>query len=256
MDDIRSRIPAVPVRFLDQLRQHIRDGGLAYRTEQTYLYWVKRFIYFNGKRHPKELDLASVEAFLSHLAGSRDCSPNTQRVALSALIYLYKRFMGIDVDTLQFTQARAQRRLPVVYSREEIAAILCQLRGVHRLLVELMYGTGLRSAELLSLRVKDIDFGSNNIYVRAGKGNKDRTTMLPQSLIVALHRQIKRVNLLHEQDVEGGYGEVYLPDALSRKYPSENWPGSFCFHPANLAETLVPVFYGGTTCIPRHWVST
>jgi len=172
VDYIRPRIPAIPVRFLDQLRQHIRDAGLAYRIEQTYLYWVKRFIYFHGKRHPKDMDMGYVEVFLSHLASRRDCSPNTQRIAPNAIIYLYKRFMGIDVDKLQFTLARAQRRLPVVYSRDEIAAILSQLQGVHRLLVELMYGTGLRSAELLSLWVKDIDFGSIIFMFVTGKATK------------------------------------------------------------------------------------
>ena len=156
MDDIRHRIPHAPVRLLDQLRLHMRKTGLAYKTEQTYIHWIKRF-------------------------------------------------MGLDLDNLQFSRARVHRRLPVVYSREEIAAILAQLRGVHRLQVELMYGTGLRSAELLSLRIKDIDFGSNNIFVRAGKGNKDRTTMLPQRLIPALQRQIANVERLHAQDIEDGY---------------------------------------------------
>ncbi|MEZ5548901.1 MAG: integron integrase [Pseudomonadales bacterium] len=220
MDDIRHRIPPQPSRFLDQLRLHIRKSGLAYRTEQTYIHWVKRFIYFHGKRHPKDLGMVEVEKFLNHLAVNRDCAVNTQRIALNALVYVYKRLMGLDIGELRFTPARGQQRLPVVYSREEVAAILSQLRGTHRLQVELMYGTGVRCAELLSLRVKDIDFGSNNIFVRAGKGNKDRTTMLPQRLIPALKRQIGKVKLLHTQDIEDGYGEVYLPDALSRKYPN------------------------------------
>ena len=220
MDDIRHRIPPQPSRFLDQLRLHIRKSGLAYRTEQTYIHWVKRFIYFHGKRHPKDLGMVEVERFLNHLAVNRDCAVNTQRIALNALVYVYKRLMGLDIGELRFTPARGQQRLPVVYSREEVAAILSQLRGTHRLQVELMYGTGVRCAELLSLRVKDIDFGSNNIFVRAGKGNKDRTTMLPQRLIPALKRQIGKVKLLHTQDIEDGYGEVYLPDALSRKYPN------------------------------------
>jgi integron integrase len=221
MDDVRHKLPSTPTpRFLDQVRFHIRTSGLAYRTEQTYIHWVKRFIYFHGKQHPKDMGIAEVEAFLNHIAVDRNCSVSTQRIALNALIYLYKRFMGIDVGQLDFSPAQAHRRLPVVYSREEVAAIFSHLHGVHRLQVELMYGTGLRSAELLSLRVKDIDFGSNNVYVRAGKGNKDRTTMLPQKLIPALKRQIERVEQMHLQDLEDGYGKVYLPDALYRKYPS------------------------------------
>ena len=220
MDDIRHSIPPKPVRFLDQLRLHIRESGLAYRTEQTYIHWAKRYIYFHNKKHPKDMGNKEIEVFLNDLAVNKHCSVNTQKIALNALVYLYKRFMGVGVDGLAFSPARSSRRLPVVYSREEIAAILSHLRGSHRLMVELMYGTGVRSAELLSLRVKDIDFGSNNIFVRAGKGNKDRTTMLPQKLIPSLRRQIAKVEQLHEEDTADGYGEVYLPDALDRKYPS------------------------------------
>lgn len=219
MDDIRPAIAQGSTRFLDQLRLHIRQNGLAYRTEQTYLHWIKNFIRFHSRQHPKNLGSQDIEAFLSHLAEQRNCSVNTQRIALNALVYMYKRFMGLDVGDLKFSPAPTPRRLPVVYSRDEIAAILSQLRGVHRLQVELMYGTGLRKAELLSLRVKDIDFGSNNIFVRGGKGDKDRTTMLPQRLKPHLMQQIAHVKRLHAQDVLDGYGEVYLPDALSKKYP-------------------------------------
>jgi integron integrase len=220
MEDIRPLISPNSGRFLDQLRLHIRQNGLAYRTEQTYLHWVKRFIRFHGRKHPKDLCMTDVEAFLSHLSEQRTCSTNTQRIALNALVYLYKRFMGLDIGDLAFKPAQGARRIPVVYSREEITAILSNLRGTHRLQVELMYGSGLRKAELLSLRIKDIDFGSNNIFVRGGKGNKDRTTMLPMRLVPALKQQISRVELLHAQDIIDGYGEVYLPDALNRKYPS------------------------------------
>ena len=183
MDDIRHRIPQAPTRLLDQLRQHMKKSGLAYRTEQTYIHWIKRYIYYHGKLHPKDLGVTDVEAFLNHLAVNRDCSQNTQKIALNAMVYLCELFMGLDLDNLQFSRAHVPRRLPVVYSRDEIAAILKQLRGVHRLQIELMYGIGLRSAELLSLRIKDIDFGSNNIIVSASKGNKDRSTMLPLRLI-------------------------------------------------------------------------
>ena len=220
MDDIRHQIPQKPIRFIDQLRLDIRQQGLAYRTEQTYVHWTKRFIYYHKKQHPKDLGTTEIEAFLSYLSVHKHCSINTQKVALNALVYLYKRFMGLEVGDLSFSPAKTPRRLPVVYSRNEIASILSNLSGVHRLMVELMYGTGLRSAELLSLRIKDIDFGSNNIFVRAGKGNKDRTTMLPQRLMEPIKNQIISVKLQHSQDIEDGYGDVYLPDALERKYPS------------------------------------
>ena len=220
MDDIRHKLQVKPTRFLDQLRLHIREHGLAYKTEQTYIHWVKRFIYFHNKQHPKNLAMVDVEAFLSHLAVHQFCSVNTQKIALNAMVYLYKRFMGVDIGDLSFSLAKTPRRLPVVYTQQEITEILSFLSGTPRLMVELMYGTGLRSAELLSLRIKDIDFGSNNIFVRAGKGNKDRTTMLPQGLIESIKRQITKVELLHSQDLEEGYSEVYMPDALNRKCPS------------------------------------
>lgn len=220
MDDIRQRVPARPVRFLDRLRLHMRESGLAYTTERTYIHWIRRFILFHRKRHPSDMGIPEVEHFLTHLSEDRDCSVGTQRIVLNALVYLYVRFLELPLDGLAFTQAKRPRRLPVVYSRAEIASILSHLSGAGRLRVQLLYGAGLRSAELLSLRVKDIDFASNNIFVRAGKGNKDRTTMLPQALVADLRRQIERVEILHSQDVAEGFGEVYLPDALARKYPS------------------------------------
>ena len=220
MDDIRHSIPEKPIRFLDQLRLNIRHAGLSYRTEQTYIHWVKRYIYFHGKRHPKDLNEAGIEQFLSYLAVTRSCSAGTQRIALNALIYVYKRFMGLDIGHLEFQLAKAHRRLPVVYSREEITSIISHLKGTPKLMIGLLYGSGLRSAELLSLRVKDVDFGSCNIIVRSGKGDKDRSTMLPQRLIPDLKLQITKVQQLHAQDISDGYGEVYLPNALARKYPS------------------------------------
>lgn len=216
---VRTTIPPQSPRFLDQLRLHMRQHGLAYRTEQTYVHWVKRFINFNNKQHPKTLEPANIEKFLSYLSNQRYCSVNTQRTALNALVYVYKRFLAVDVGELSYQGAKAPRRLPVVYSRDEIAAILNRLTGVYKMQVELLYGTGLRLAELLSLRIKDIDFASNNIIVRNGKGNKDRATMLPQKLIPALQLQIESVKYLHAQDIRDGYGEVYLPDALARKSP-------------------------------------
>ncbi|WP_444903085.1 integron integrase [Microbulbifer sp. CnH-101-E] len=220
MDDIRHRLPRHSTKFIPSIRLHIREAGLAYRTEQTYVHWIKRFIHFHKLRHPREIGIAEVEAFLNHLSVNRHCSVNTQRIALNALVYLYKRFLGVDTSYIGFSPAKQHRRLPIVYSREEIRAIISKLKGVYCLQVKLMYGTGLRCAELLSLRVKDIDFGSNNVFVRGGKGNKDRTTILPQGLIPDLRTQIQQVEMTHAWDIANGYGDVYMPDALERKYPS------------------------------------
>ncbi len=220
MEDIRHRLPNKPVKLMHQLRLHMRDNGLAYRTEQTYCHWIRRFIFFHKKQHPKDMGVPQIEAFLTDLGVRRDCSLNTQKIALNALVYLFKRFLGVDVDELDFSGAKLQRRLPVIYSRQEIQLIVATLTDPYQLMVQLLYGTGMRKAELLSLRIKDIDFSSNNIYVRQGKGGKDRTTMLPQGLIQKLRGQIARVGILHQRDLNDGFGEVYMPDALNRKYPS------------------------------------
>ncbi len=220
MEDIRHRLPEKPVKLMPQLRLHMRENKLAYRTEQTYCHWIRRFIFFHSKQHPKDMGVPEIEAFLTDLGVRRDCSINTQKIALNALVYLYKRFLGVDIEDLNFSGAKIQRRLPVVYSRQEIQLIVATLTDPYQLMVQLMYGTGMRKAELLSLRVKDIDFSSNNIYIRLGKGGKDRTTMLPQGLVQKLRGQIARVEILHQRDLHNGFGEVYMPDALARKYPS------------------------------------
>ncbi len=220
MDDIRPRVPLNSNRLFDQLRLHMRNSGLAYQTERTYLVWIRRYIMFHKKRHPREMAEKEVGEYLSYLANGRDCSVGTQRVVLNALVYLYRRFLNKDLSFIDFEPARAPRRLPVVYSRDEIRRIIEQLSGPYRTMVELMYGSGLRQAELLSLRIKDIDFDSNNIFVRGGKGNKDRTTLLPSNLVDALRLQIEKVGILHGEDIDKGYGEVYMPDALARKNPS------------------------------------
>ena len=169
MDDIKHMVANSSPRLLDQVRLHIRNHGLAYQTEKTYIFWIKQYIYFHNKTHPKLLGSPEVGRFLSYLSNVRHCSINTQRTALNALAYLYKRFFNIPLQLIEYEPAKAPKRLPVVYSRGEIAQILSQLRGSYRTMVELMYGSGLRQAELLSLRVKDIDFSSNNIIVRSGK---------------------------------------------------------------------------------------
>lgn len=219
MDDIRHRIPSRPDRFLDQVRQDMRDKGYAYQTEKTYVHWIRRFILFHRKRHPKDMGTLEINQFLSHLGSRRNCSPATQRIALNALIYLYRKMMGLDLAPLDFERARQRRRLPVVLSHSEVQRILTLLSGKYHLMVSLLYGAGLRQNELLSLRVKDIDFELNTLTVRSGKGDKDRVTLLPRSLYDALTAQIAGAEKLHHRDLEDGFGEVYLPNALARKYP-------------------------------------
>lgn len=219
MDDIRPRLSQKNPHFLDRVRIHIRKAGLAYATEKTYILWMRRYINFHQKKHPNQMGKNEVADFLNYMGIQRNCSVNTQRTVLNALSYLYNKFLLISIKGLDFTPARNFRRLPVVYSHEELAKIFAALKGVHRLQAALMYGTGMRLAECLSLRVKDVDFGGNNIIVRMGKGGKDRSTILPGKLIPNLLRQIELVKITHQQDCIDGYGEVYLPNALSRKYP-------------------------------------
>lgn len=219
-NDVRSRIPARPTRLLDQLRRHMRDNGYAWKTEKTYIHWIRSFIYFHGKRHPQDLTSIHVEQYLSHLANERQCAPATQRIVLNALIYLFVKFFKHELKDLSFSKAPIKRHLPVVLTHEEVMQIIACLNPKHQMMVELLYGAGLRLNELLSLRIKDIDFALRTITVRSGKGDKDRVTLLPASLESRLRDQIQLVQKLHRRDLEDGYGEVYLPYALQRKYPN------------------------------------
>lgn len=220
LDDVPPTLPERPTRLLDQLRRHMREGGYAWKTEKTYIHWIKRYIHFHGKQHPQVLTERHLEDYLSYLAVDRNCSPATQRIALNALIYLYTRFFGIELTNIQFRRARLKPHLPVVLVHAEVVRILEHLGDRHRLTVELLYGSGLRLNELLNLRVKDLDFELMTITVRAGKGDKDRNTMLPASVIDRLSEQKAFVATLHQRDIEDGFGEVYMPNALARKYPS------------------------------------
>lgn len=211
MGDIDHALLQESGPFILQLQQHIREAGLADRTGQTYVHWIKRFIHFHGLRHPEELGSREVETFLDHLAVERHCSANTLRIALNALVYLYRRFLDRDISDLQYSPAERQRQLPVVYSRDEVRAILAQLHSDYRLMVELLYGSGLRGVELLSLRVGDLDFDSGNILVRDHRSDRDRTTPLPKVLVPALRRQVGLVRLIHSQDLADGHGTVLLP---------------------------------------------
>lgn len=219
--DVPPTLPAQPTRLIDRLRALIRSRNLAYRTEKTYVHWVLRYIRFHQRQHPRELGAPHVDAFLSHLAIARECSPATQKTALNALVFLYRELLELPLEGLSFSYARKAQRVPVVFSHEEAMALIGYLEGVSQLVARLIYGAGLRINEALRLRVKDVDFAMQQITVRAGKGNKDRTTLLPDSLIEPLRLQIESALLLHRQDLERGCGEVYMPFALARKYPGQ-----------------------------------
>jgi integron integrase len=202
------------------------------RTEQAYIQWIKRFILFHGKRHPKGMAAPEVEAFLSHLATEKKVSASTQSQALSALLFLYREVLGIELPWLEnLTRAKKPQRLPVVLTVAEVKAILVRLDGRNALMANLLYGAGLRLMEVLRLRVKDLDFGMRQITVRDGKGFKDRVTMLPESLIEPLQRYLQKVKEIHQEDLRAGFGEVYLPYALERKYPNagREWGWQYVF---------------------------
>jgi site-specific recombinase XerD len=217
--DVPPKLPENPTRFMDQLRSLIRSRNLAYKTEQTYCHWIKRFIRFHGMQHPSTCATKEVEQFLSHLAVQRNSSISTQRTALNAIVFLFREFLQQPLDELSFELARKPRRLPTVFTHDEAKAVISNLEGASQLVARLMYGSGLRINEVLRLRVKDIDFGMQQIIVRSGKGNKDRTTLLPESLLEPLELQIELCLVQHKQDLASGHGEVYMPSALNRKFP-------------------------------------
>lgn len=220
MDDIPIPIPSSPTRLLDQLRAHMRSRNLAYRTECTYIHWIKSYIYFHKKVHPRDLGSKEIDEYLSHLAVRSNLAVNTQKTALNAVMYLYKQFFGLQDIELQFAHSKKPRLMPAVFSHTESCQVIENLSGVTRLAASLMYGSGLRVMESVRLRVQDVDFANNCIMVREAKGSKSRRTLLPTSLVQPLHTQINFALALHTRDVEEGYGEVYLPEALSRKYPN------------------------------------
>lgn len=219
MDDIPKPIPPKPSRLLDRVRHLIRSRNLAYSTEKTYVTWIIRFIRFHQKRHPDTLSETEIEAFLNHLSVKRNCSVNTQKVALNALVFLYREFLKKDLK-LKYIPAKAPQRIPTVFTHLEALNIIEHLIGVPQLIARLMYGSGLRINECLRLRVKDVDFGMNNLHIRESKGHKDRITLFPLNVITDMQSQLDYVKVLHQRDIKEGFGDVYLPNALDKKYPS------------------------------------
>jgi integron integrase len=210
-----------PPRLLDQVRARCRRLNYSVRTERAYLGWIRRFVLANGKRHPRDLGAQEIETFLTDLAVRGNVAASTQNQALSALLFLYREVLGLDLPWMEgVTRAKRPQRLPVVLSRAEVERLLTMIDGEVWLMAALLYGTGMRLMECMRLRVKDIDFERRQITVRDGKGAKDRQVPLPDSVRDRLKSAVERVRILHEQDLVAGNGTVWLPHALSRKYPN------------------------------------
>jgi integron integrase len=213
--------PDPGLKLMDQVRQVLRYHHYAYRTEQTYCDWIVSYIRFHGgKTHPRNMGKREIDAFLSHLATNKKVSASTQRQALNAIIFLYRQVLDQPIDgQIEPTRAKRHPRPPVVMTKSEVKRVLGYMRGIHLLMAKILYGSGLRLMECIRLRVQDLDFERNLIYVRAAKGNKDRTTLFPKSIQPEMQSRLDDVKRLHDEDLSQGYGEVYLPDALARKYP-------------------------------------
>lgn len=225
-------------KLLDQVREKLRVKHYAIRTEQSYVDWIKRYIYFHDKTHPKDLGAQDVEAFLTHLAVEGRVSASTQNQAKSAILFLYREVLEIQLPWLDnVTQAKAPKKLPVVLTVAEVQAVLSRLSGSHLLIASLLYGGGMRLMEAVRLRVKDVEFARHEIIVREGKGFKDRVTMLPESIVASLQAHLLKVKALHQEDLAAGYGEVYLPFALDKKYPNagREWGWQYVFPSKNLS---------------------
>ncbi|MBA2434377.1 MAG: integron integrase [Chthoniobacterales bacterium] len=227
-----------PKKLLEQVCDVMRLRHYSLRTERCYCDWITRFILFHGKRHPREMAEAEVTAFLTHLARDRNVAASTQNQALSALLFLYKEVLKSEIGWLAGVErATKPKRLPVVLTRDEVHKIFHHLHGTPRLMAGLLYGSGLRLMECVRLRVKDLDFGYARITVRDGKGAKDRVTMLPLNLAAGLERHLQKMKAQHEEDVEEGFGSVYLPGALARKYPNaaREWAWQWVFPSSRLS---------------------
>jgi len=207
-------------KLLDRVRAEMRAKHYSLKTEQAYIRWIKHYILYHSKRHPDELGENEINAFIRHLAVNRNVSSSTQNQALCAIVYLYKHILKKEIGQLELIWANKPKKLPVVFTVQEVKNILNHLHGVHWPAAMLMYGSGLRLMECLRLRIKDIDFGFKQITIHDGKGFKDRVTLLPEKMIEPLQVHIKNVKKINEKDLDQGFGSVYMPHALERKYPT------------------------------------
>jgi len=222
-----------PKKLLEQARELIRLKHYSIRTEEAYLNWMKRFILYHDKRHPKDLGAAEIEAFLSHLAIEGNVAGSTQNQAFNAILFLYRDVLKISLDDVEIkaVRARKKRNLPVVLTKQEVKRVILTMTGTYQLMAKLLYGSGLRLMECIRLRVHDLDFDMNEMTVRDVKGLKDRMTFLPESVKPTLLEHLERVKMLHEGDLASGHGRVYLPYALARKYPNaeREWGWQYVF---------------------------
>lgn len=227
-----------PKKLLDQVRDAVRLKHYAYRTEETYVQWIRRYILFHNKRHPKEMGAAEIEAFLTHLAVQEQVAASTQNQALSALLFLYREVLSQDIADVNAIRAKRTHYLPTVLTKQEAIDVIQHLNGVYQLIVKLLYGSGLRLIEGVRLRVKDVDFAQAQILVRDGKGSKSRITMLPSSVTEELRDHLVGVKRQHQQDLGRGFGAVPLPYALARKYPNadRDWVWQFVFPSSQIAK--------------------
>ncbi|MFC1498880.1 integron integrase [Verrucomicrobiota bacterium] len=219
-------------KLLDLIRREIRLRHYSIRTEHSYIDWVKRFVRYHEMKHPENMGAEEVKDFLSHLAVDGNVAASTQNQALNAIVFMYKHVLERDLEEMKpFIRAKKPKRLPVVLSMDETSLILGKFQGTSRIMIEMLYATGMRIIEVIRLRVKDIDFQRNMIIIRDAKGQKDRTAILPPELVSDLSAHLKRVHKLHLKDLADGYGTVYLPGALAKKYPNTNkeWCWKYVF---------------------------
>ena len=229
---------ATPPKLLEQVRLSIRARHFSLRTEKAYVDWIRRFILFHGKRHPRDLGAEEVAAFLSHLASDRHVAASTQNQALAALLFLYRNVLEVDLPWLKdVVRAKKPQRIPVVLTRPEVEALLAQVDGLQGLIARLLYGTGMRLLEGLRLRIKDVEIDRGQITVRGGKGGKDRVTVLPAALREPLREQLRQRRIEFENDLANGRADVWLPDALAIKYPNapREWGWQYVFAAAGFS---------------------
>lgn len=227
-----------PKKLLDQVRETLRTKHYSYRTEQTYIDWIKRYIIFHNKQHPKDLGVEEIRAFIAHLATDRKVATSTQNQALSAILFLYRTVLEQETNLPPgLLNPSRPKRLPVVLTHEETMSVIHSMRGVPRIMAKILYGSGLRLMECMRLRVRDIDFEHHQIIVRGGKGDDDRFTVLPDSVAADLKHILQDVKILHQKDLQDGYGEAALPKALGVKYKNagREWGWQYVFPASRLS---------------------
>src|SRR6266542_2564250 len=231
-DELATPLVQKPKKLLDQVSEALRTKHYAYRTEKTYIDWIKRYILFHKKRHPKEMGSNEIREFIGHLATERKVATSTQNQALSAILFLYRIVLQIDILVPpELVHPSRPKRLPIVLTHTEAMSVINSMRGTPRLMTKILYGSGLRLMECMRLRVKDIDFENHQIIVRGGKGDDDRFTILPDSILGPLREHLQQIKVLHQKDVAAGFGSVYLPFGLDKKFPNvhKQWIWQYVF---------------------------